>query len=134
MAPVPPPRGESSSRTLAPFNTRTRRRTSKGVATDRSFPQPDAPWPEGGGGRESPPALFTTTFRGAVSRHATPSTAKLKVEEALRPAGVRRSSTTLPNPGTRVLLTRGPPHSRQVISKLGSAPSASIRQTRETTP
>src|SRR5690348_7532200 len=69
-------------------------------------PQAGPAW-EGAGGSGSPPPAFTTFFSGATSLHKTPSASKVQVEEALRPAGVRRSSTTLPNPGIRVPLIRG---------------------------
>ena len=48
--------------------------------------------------------VFTTSFSGAVNRHVTPSTSKLNVDEAFRPAAVRRSSTTVPNPEIRFSL------------------------------
>src|SRR5579872_2244293 len=96
--------------------------------------QTDATGSAGARERWSLLPLFTTSFKDAINRHTTPSTSKLKVDEPLRPAAVRRSSTTVPNPEIRVAFTGGPPCSRHVIWKLGSVPLSSICQTRETRP
>src|SRR5271154_1950786 len=114
----PPPAGRTIT-TLAPSDTRNRRQTSERSAVDRPRPALDAATHrDSTRERVSPVPVFTISCNGAISRHLTPSTSKLRVEDALRPAAVRRSSTTPPNPKTGTGFTFGPPRSRQAISKM----------------
>ena len=97
-----------STQSLAARELRNREKSSL------FLPSPTRLWPAGSedGGSRGP--VSTMSFSGAIKRHMTPSGSKLNIEEALRPAAVRRSITTLPNPELASGSTGGPPRSRHI--------------------